>query len=257
MPERTTARGSARPPGNYGIDAPRLLVVPALLILASLVQAVLQHSAWPLVGVLLIVACCTLAWYASRVGKFVVWARLLDSLHLRGDEDVLDLGCGRGALLISAALRVPMGRAVGVDLWRADQSGNTPAATLHNAAAAGVSGRVEVHTATITALPFPDQSFDLVVSSLVLHNLKAATDRDAAIGEAMRVLRPGGCLLVADLWGTRRYEQRLRRLGMAEVSRRDLGWRQWWSGPWLRTHLVSARKPDQPTSSEPMTSPPA
>jgi hypothetical protein len=66
-----------------------------------------------------------------------------------------DLGCGRGAVLIEAARRLPTGRAVGADLWSGkDQSGNSPDATLANAAAAGVADRVEVHTADMTALPF-------------------------------------------------------------------------------------------------------
>ncbi len=231
-----------RPAGNYGIDAPRLLIVPAVLALAGLIQAALQRTPWPLIGVLLIGACCALAWYASRIGKFVVWGRLLDGLNLRGDEQILDLGCGRGALLISAALRVPAGRAVGVDLWRSDQSGNSPRATLANATAAGVAGWVEVQTASITALPFPDGSFDVVISNVVVHNLTAAADRATAIDEAVRVLRPGGRLLIADLRATGEYRHRLDHLGLIEVTRRDLGWRQWWSGPWLPTHLVTARK---------------
>ncbi|MBU2665311.1 class I SAM-dependent methyltransferase [Actinoplanes bogorensis] len=233
---------SERPPGSYGVDAPRLLVVPALLAVAGLVQAVLSRSWWPLLGVLAIGACCGLGFYASRVGKFVVWGRLLDGLGLRGDEEVLDLGCGRGALLISAARRVPRGGAVGVDLWRADQSGNGPDATLRNATAAGVAERVSVETANITALPFPDESFDLVVSNIVVHNLRDFGDRDRAISEAVRVLRPGGRLLLADLNHTVQYERRLRTLPVTDVERHGLGWRQWWSGPWLPTHLVSARK---------------
>ncbi|MEV4345924.1 class I SAM-dependent methyltransferase [Actinoplanes sp. NPDC049596] len=231
---------AVRPPGNYGIDAPKLLAVPAILIVAGLLQAVLQRTFWPLIGVVLIAACCALGFYASRVGKFVVWGRLLDDLRLRGDEQILDLGCGRGALLISAALRVPGGRAVGVDLWRADQSGNGPEATMRNATAAGVADRVTLETADITALPFPDASFDVVVSNVVVHNLTAAADRDKAIDEAVRVLRPGGRLLIADLRHTKQYQRRLQPLG---ATRRDLGWRQWWSGPWLPTHLISADKP--------------
>ncbi|MFF5081259.1 class I SAM-dependent methyltransferase [Actinoplanes sp. NPDC000266] len=232
-----------RPPGNYGIDAPRLIAVPVILMVAGLLQAVLQRSIWPLIGVVLIAACCALGFYASRAGKFVVWARLLDGLNLRGDERVLDLGCGRGALLISAALRVPAGRAVGVDLWRADQSGNGPEATMSNAAAAGVTDRVELETGDITSLPFPDACFDVVVSNVVLHNIKAPGDRKRAIDEAVRVLRPGGRLLLADLRHTRQYQRHLEDRGLTGVARRDLGWRQWWSGPWLPTHLVSARKP--------------
>jgi trans-aconitate methyltransferase len=50
-------------------------------------------------------------------GKLRVWERELDRVGLRGDEQLLDLGCGRGAMLIEAAKRLPTGRAVGVDLW--------------------------------------------------------------------------------------------------------------------------------------------
>ncbi len=73
--------------------------------------------------------------YATRSGKFHVWNRVLDDLRLRGDETLLDMGCGRGAVLLSAAKRLPRGRAIGVDLWRADQTDNSQDATLVNAAA--------------------------------------------------------------------------------------------------------------------------
>ncbi|HYB82030.1 MAG TPA: SAM-dependent methyltransferase, partial [Mycobacterium sp.] len=57
----------------------------------------------------------TTAWYvyATRWGKFVAWDRVLDDLRLQGDETLLDLGCGRGAVLLAAAKRLPRGRAIG------------------------------------------------------------------------------------------------------------------------------------------------
>lgn len=187
----------------------------------------------------------TVAFYAhtTRVGKFHAWARVLDELALRGDETVLDLGCGRGAVLLAAAKRLPRGRAIGVDLWRADQSGNSPEQTLTNAVVEDVADRVEVRTADITELPLDDGSVDVVLSSLAVHNLPNRTARETAIREAARVLRPGGRLVIADLWATRQHANQLRELGFTDVERRNLGWRMWWGGPWLPTHGVAGTKP--------------
>jgi arsenite methyltransferase len=49
--------------------------------------------------------------------------------------------------------------------------------------------------------------------------------------------------MVADLLSTRQYRARLQELGMIKIRRVGLGWRMWWTGPWLSTHLVTATKP--------------
>jgi ubiquinone/menaquinone biosynthesis C-methylase UbiE len=188
----------------------------------------------------------TAAWYlyATRSGKFVVWDRVLDELRLRGDETVLDLGCGRGAVLLAAAKRLPRGRAIGVDLWRADQTDNSAEATLANAALEGFADRVELRTADMTALPLADGSVDAVVSSLAIHNIPTSAGRRQALDEAVRVLRPGGRLAIADLWETRQHAARLSELGWRNVKRRNLGWRMWYGAPWFSTRLVTATKPE-------------
>jgi ribonucleotide reductase alpha subunit len=87
---------------------------------------------------------------------------VLDSLKLRGDETVLDVGCGRGLLLIGAAKRLTTGKAVGVDIWNAeDLSGNRPEATLENARLERVAERVEVKDGDARRLPFADGTFDV------------------------------------------------------------------------------------------------
>src|SRR6266487_3801412 len=88
----------------------------------------------------------------------------------------------------------------------ADQSGNSAEATRRNAIAEGVADRVELLTADMTALPFEDNSFDVVVSSLAIHNIPGRAGREKALTEAVRVLRPGGRLLIADVRGTRPHQ---------------------------------------------------
>jgi ubiquinone/menaquinone biosynthesis C-methylase UbiE len=220
----------------------------AVMTVVVLVMAIISGQWQTFVPVTFLVAVLGFYLHSTLRGKFLVWAELLDKLGLRGDERILDLGCGRGAVLHMAAQRLTTGRAVGIDLWRsADQSGNSAQATQRNAFAEGVTDRVELHTGDMTALPFADDSFDVVVSSLAIHNISGRACREKAGYEAVRVLRPGGRLLIADIRGTRQHQAQLAKTGMSDVTRRRLGWRFWWGGPWAATRLVTARKPASAT----------
>jgi ubiquinone/menaquinone biosynthesis C-methylase UbiE len=237
--------------GSYGIDAPyaliTLTVLSTLFLTYAIVNAFLTGKMGQLLPAVIIVLCVATALHTSRRGKFIVWAKLINQLGLRGDERILDMGCGRGAVLLMAAQHLTTGRAVGVDLWsRIDQSGNSAEATRRNAQAEGVADRIELRTGDMRALPFEDCSLDIVVSSLAIHNIPGRAGREKAVLEAVRVLKPGGRLLFADVKGTRHHEKQLRGMGMSEVTRRRLGWRFWWGGPWAATRLVSATKPETP-----------
>jgi ubiquinone/menaquinone biosynthesis C-methylase UbiE len=157
--------------------------------------------------------------FSSYVGKFRERDKLLDGLGLRGDETVLDLGCGRGLLLIGAAKRLPSGKAVGVDLWQTqDQSGNAAEATRANAEVKGVADRVELHTADMRALPFTDDTFDVIVSSLAIHNIPDRAGREQALREAVRVLKAGGRCALLDFRNTGDYAAALRTAGAERVA---------------------------------------
>ena len=180
--------------------------------------------------------------YSTGPGKRAIWAQLLDELGLRGDEHVLDVGCGRGAVLMLAARRLPAGRAVGADVWRRrDQSGNSRAAAERNAVAEGVRGRVELADADARDLPFGSASFDLVVSSLAISNIGEAGGRAQALREAVRVLRPGGRLRIVDD-GAGRYAAVLRDAGCTDVAVRQLDWRTWYGIPGHHMTLVAAAR---------------
>lgn len=241
--------------GHYGFDAPYApigMLVGALISLgmaagwaAGPVPLVYGPLWLGLYGVLLLGMTGSYV-YTTRRGKFEVWAELVHGLDLRGDERALDLGCGRGLVLLELARHLEQhGEAVGVDLWRSvDQSGNDPEATLANACAEGVADRVTLRTGDITRLPFDDRNFDVVTCSLVIHNIRLEKDRIQALREAVRVLRPGGRLLIADFRQTGFYAEQLHAMGMTGIRRRNLGWRFWYGGPPWATWLVEARKPD-------------
>jgi SAM-dependent methyltransferase len=181
--------------------------------------------------------------YTTGPGKLSVWKELLDELGLRGDEHVLDIGCGRGAVLISAAHRLPRGRATGVDIWRLrDQTGNSRAATARNATVEGVSERVELADADARDLPFPPESFDVVLSSLALSNIHGSEERAKALHEAVRVLRPGGQMRIVDDRADR-YASVLASAGCSDVEVRQLDWRTSFGLPGHHLTLVSAGKP--------------
>jgi arsenite methyltransferase len=221
---------------NYGQDAPGvvrgLAIGGMMLMVAALVVHGMRHKHglhaglfWQPGAALL----ATAAWmvWSSRIGKRRKVLALLCRRAWRGSEAVLDVGCGRGLATIAAAQRVPSGCVVGIDLWRGhDLSGNTPDAARANAEAAGVADRVTFRTGSATNLPFADSTFDVVVSMTVLHNIRSAAERRRAVEEMLRVLRPGGTLLIFDILHTPRYVKAARSAGAARtwLSKPSLLW---------------------------------
>jgi len=221
---------------DYGLDAPP--VVRNLFVAAAVGLALWAGAAvglWPgIVGIPLGAdelrvrfapaavsigaTCLAMAlWmiWSSKVGKVRERERLLDTRAWRGDERVLDVGCGRGLMLVGAARRLGSGHATGIDLWRAeDLAGNAPEATLANAAAEGVRERVTLRTGDMCALPFGDASFDVILSQAAVHNVPSAAGRRRAVEQMARVLRPGGTILLADIRHLGEYADVLRSQGL-------------------------------------------
>jgi SAM-dependent methyltransferase len=223
--------------GEYGFDGnpigvlAMVVAAPSLLVLAVLL-AHGRHggfAALALAGAGLLLATLGIYLHTTRRGKFAVWAELLETLQLRGDERVLDVGCGRGAVLTMVAKLLPRGRVVGIDLWsRADQSGNGSDAAERNVALEGVRDRCALVTGDMRAMPFADASFDLVLSSLAVHNILDGAGRARAIDEIALVLKPTGRVAIVDLAWTQVYARQLHERGFSDVRRRRLGWRFWW-----------------------------
>lgn len=228
MNQNSKTEASARI--DYGLDAPGLMRMFFVLGAGAAIIAVSVRyfvGLYFVSGVLVPIGLFVLAFYFLGMGSLMVcWSKFiklrdrdhaLDLIAWRGDEQVLDVGCGRGLMLIGAARRLSTGRAVGVDIWSAkDQSSNTPDAVRNNAETAGVADKVDVQTADMRSLPFEANFFDVVVSHWVVHNLEREADRVQALSEMVRVLCPGGKLIVVDIEHRNAYLSRITSMGLRE-----------------------------------------
>ncbi len=220
---------------NYGIDAPKIIRNLFLQGIACLIFALgLYYNLYFFRILVLIlffgsaIICLLfslLMILSSLVGKKWQAKRLINSLSLKGDETLLDIGCGRGLLLITAAKQLKTGKAVGIDIWQAeDLSGNTKEATLKNTHKEQVENQIKLMDADVRTMPFDDNTFNIIVSSMTIHNIYNKDERKKALQEIKRVLKPGGIVLIQDFQHTKEYEQVLKKLGMQNVKRSGLQW---------------------------------
>jgi arsenite methyltransferase len=226
---------------DYGLDAPGVVrnlflaaavasTIDALAVTRIIPPVLVAHLGpltlrLPLLGTgfgIAVSCAATAGWmiWTSKVGKVRERERLLDQIAWTGHERVLDVGCGRGPMLLGAARRLTTGTASGIDIWQAeDLTGNSREATLANAQLEDVAGRVDVQTADMRAMPFADATFDVVVSCVAIHNIYSADGRSQAIREIARVLKSGGRALIVDIRHHREYAATFRAHGCPDVRR--------------------------------------
>jgi SAM-dependent methyltransferase len=234
---------------DYGIDAPgvirNLLVIGVSLIISGIFFPTIhignvtvqwrQSAFWP--GGFFVAEGILMLLYA-KWGKFRHRDRMLNMLRWRGDEQVLDVGTGRGLLLIGAARRLTTGRGTGIDVWSTkDLSGNSLERTQTNVEVEGAKEKVTLKSDDARKLSFSDASFDVVLSNLCIHNIPDAEGRAQACREIARVLKPGGTALISDFIKTGTYQKTFAASGL-KVSRTGMNLL---SFPPLR--IVKAQKP--------------
>jgi len=235
---------------DYGIDAPNVIrnffLAGAVFLIISLVfpRVVIAHIEfilfpgflWPTLWFFFFAG---LMLVYSLVGKFRHRDRMLAKVDWTGAENVLDVGTGRGLLLIGAAKRLTTGHATSIDIWNAeDLSGNGPEGLKKNIALEGVEAKTTILSEDARQMSFPDCSFDVILSNLCLHNIYEKPGRAKACAEIARVLKPGGIVVLSDYKLMKEYAGEFTKAGLA-VKMFPLDW----TGTWPPLRILVAGKP--------------
>lgn len=239
------------PGTDYGIDAPGVmhnlfligltclfagLLLPRVVHLGPVALSTRPSFLWP---AFFLIGEGFLFLLYVKYGKFRHRDFMLRMHMWSGDEQVLDVGCGRGLLLAGAAKKLTTGHATGIDIWSTeDMGGNAEAATQKNLQLEGIADHCTLVSLPAQEMPFADASFDVIVSNLCLHNIYDKPTRSLALDQIVRVLKPGATALISDYKLTSEYADHFRSAGLNVTTR--------W-GSFLTTfpplRVVIARKP--------------
>jgi arsenite methyltransferase len=210
---------------DYGIDAPGVIrnlfifsaigfLLPVFFPLIKIGPVNFDVTGFTWMGI----SCGLMGFWMlfySMYGKLRHRDRMLNMIDWKGNEQVLDVGTGRGLLMIGAAKRLTTGKSIGIDIWNAeDLTKNKIENTRANAALESVAGKVEIKNENASNMSFADNTFDIVISNLCLHNIYNKDDRKKACNEISRVLKKGGIGIISDFKHMREYKRNFEEAGL-------------------------------------------
>ncbi len=216
--------------GRFGepLTARKMFGRGAWTLAFALVLFFINHAEYPgpAANLLIVLGLIALGFFAAgwltmqagKVGRFQIRDRILDGLALKGEERVLEVGCGSGLMAIGLAKRLKSGRVTGLD--QTDEAEQAK----ENAKLEGVADKVRIDTGVSAKLVYPDNHYDVVVSALALRDLGDADVRDRMVQEMFRVLKPGGILTIFDTAGVSDYAGVLRSAGAQSVELSPIIW---------------------------------
>lgn len=191
-------KGSAKP--NYGYYAlPIITILSAIFFVIGILVAIFL---WLVAGVILVGfgIYLILSYGISLLLMNQTKASELPKIiEMKGNERVLDVGCGLGKMTVGIAKVLENGKVIGIDIWnKAEIMGNSPERAYENARIEGVIDKVEFKYGDVLSISFAGNSFDIVTAQSVLNNLHSEADKLKALMEIYRVLQPKGRFLMLE-----------------------------------------------------------
>lgn len=178
--------------------------------------------------------------FSSIWGKGKVFQKMIKRMDIKGDEVVLDLGCGQGWFLTLIAPYLSKGRAIGLDSWqKKDLSRNSRDQVLSNLEKRKLNEKVDILDGDMRKIPLEDESIDVITASLSIHNLSNFDERKKVLAEISRVLKPNGRIVLMDFQKVQEYQEFFcQTLKWPDI---DLSKKQWWMFP--PTRILTVQKP--------------
>ncbi len=215
---------------NYGFDAPAIM--RNMIIFGIIIQIIgllipnftenimlLYLSYLVILGGVILLILGTSMYIYGIYGKFRMRDFILSKIIWKGNENVLDIGTGRGVYMINAAKHLTTGKSIGIDIWRAeDLSGNSIENAYLNAELENVRDKIEIRNDDARKLSFADNSFDVVLSMFCIHNIDDKAEQEKACLEIARVLKPNGRAMIGEWIPTHDYAKYFEKAGLKVIN---------------------------------------
>jgi len=198
---------------NYGLVGVKYYVYMVIIGIIGILIAVIGSQVFFPLNIILLFVGIPIAFICSYIGLSYIpfyffmlkpgeeidyWHGVFEK-YIQGNEYVLDVGCGTGRIAIKVAKLLDSGNVVGIDLFKGS-SGYSPDPAYRNAKIEGVSEKTEFKHGNLLKLEFLDNTFDTITSSSVLHDVHGDKNKEEAMKEIFRVLKPGGKFIAFEMY---------------------------------------------------------
>lgn len=198
---------------NYGLVGAKYYVYMVIIGIIGIIIALIGSQVFFPLNIILLFVGIPIAFICLYIGlsyipfyffmlkpgeKIDYWHGVFEK-YIQGNEYILDVGCGTGRIAIKVAKLLDTGNVVGIDLFKGS-SGYSPDPAYRNAKIEGVSEKTEFKHDNLLKLEFPDNTFDIITSSSVLHDVRGDKNKEEAMKEIFRVLKPGGKFIAFEMY---------------------------------------------------------